>query len=110
MHAIYFISKIKYVCMYVCIYTYIQYCSYPWSIGGQNKIRPLWRHYFTGCAGLLYVIDSADKNRFEESREELSWIVEDQAMKGKRDTIFGFGCFANQHETSIGCQINYTYY
>ena len=66
-------------------------------LGGQHKIRPLWRHYFTGCAGLLYVIDSADNNRFEESREELSWIVEDQEMKGKhRAPHFDLVVFASQ--------------
>ena len=65
-------------CSFTLLYSLVS------MVGGQHKIRPLWRHYFTGCAGLLYVIDSADKNRFEESREELSWIVEDQEMKGKK--------------------------
>merc|ERR1712050_528705 len=31
-----------------------------WDIGGQDKIRPLWRHYYTGTNGLIYVVDSND--------------------------------------------------
>ena len=23
-----------------------------WDVGGQDKIRPLWRHYFSGTQGL----------------------------------------------------------
>ncbi|EDO25675.1 predicted protein, partial [Nematostella vectensis] len=31
-----------------------------WDVGGQDKIRPLWRHYFQGTEGLLFVVDSSD--------------------------------------------------
>ena len=53
-----------------------------WDVGGQDKIRPLWRHYFTGCEGLIYVVDSADKTRFGEAQEELKWILDSDEMKG----------------------------
>ena len=39
-----------------------------WDVGGQDKIRPLWRHYFTGTEGLVFVVDSADKTRFSEGK------------------------------------------
>ena len=29
-----------------------------WDCGGQERIRPLWRHYFTGTNALIYVVDS----------------------------------------------------
>jgi ADP-ribosylation factor protein 1 len=32
-----------------------------WDIGGQDKIRQLWRHYFENTNGLIYVVDSIDK-------------------------------------------------
>lgn len=32
-----------------------------WDIGGQDKIRPLWRHYFVNTSGLIFVIDSNDR-------------------------------------------------
>lgn len=27
-----------------------------WDVGGQDKIRPLWRHYFSGMAGSIHVV------------------------------------------------------
>lgn len=34
-----------------------------WDVGGQDKIRPLWRHYFTNTDGLIFVVDSNDAVR-----------------------------------------------
>ncbi|XP_042560638.1 ADP-ribosylation factor-like protein 3 isoform X2 [Clupea harengus] len=42
-----------------------------WDIGGQRKIRPYWRNYFENTDVLIYVIDSADRKRFEETGEDL---------------------------------------
>ena len=28
-----------------------------WDIGGQDKIRPLWKHYFNGVNAVIFVID-----------------------------------------------------
>lgn len=53
-----------------------------WDVGGQDKIRPLWRHYFLGCEGLIYVIDSSDKSRFSEAKDELDWILDSDEMTG----------------------------
>jgi len=34
-----------------------------WDVGGQEKLRPLWRHYFNNTDGLIYVVDSQDRER-----------------------------------------------
>ena len=53
-----------------------------WDVGGQDKIRPLWRHYFSGAQGLVYVVDSSDRSRFDEAKNELDWILESDEMVG----------------------------
>ena len=53
-----------------------------WDVGGQDKIRPLWRHYFIGCEGLIYVVDSSDNSRFAEAQNELEWILDSDEMVG----------------------------
>lgn len=53
-----------------------------WDVGGQDKIRPLWRHYFQNTEGLIYVVDSADLSRMAEAREELFGILESDEMRG----------------------------
>ncbi|KAI1902424.1 hypothetical protein AGOR_G00044620 [Albula goreensis] len=46
-----------------------------WDVGGQEKLRPLWRSY-TRCAdGLVFVVDSVDGERMEEARAELHKIT-----------------------------------
>lgn len=52
-----------------------------WDVGGQDKIRPLWRHYYTGTQGLVFVVDSNDRDRIDEARQELHRILSDREMK-----------------------------
>ncbi|RDX90281.1 ADP-ribosylation factor 2, partial [Mucuna pruriens] len=42
-----------------------------WDVGGQDKIRPLWRHYFQNTQGIIFVVDSNDRERILEARDEL---------------------------------------
>ncbi|PWS22792.1 hypothetical protein DKP78_16530, partial [Enterococcus faecium] len=42
-----------------------------WDVGGQDKIRPLWRHYFQNTQGLIFVVYRKDRYRVVESRDEL---------------------------------------
>jgi hypothetical protein len=48
-----------------------------WDIGGQTKIRPLWRYYYEDTNAIIYVVDSSDPDRFAESREELHGMLQD---------------------------------
>merc|ERR1712072_1010538 len=42
-----------------------------WDVGGQDKIRKLWRHYYQNTQGIIFVVDSNDRDRIEDAREEL---------------------------------------
>lgn len=53
-----------------------------WDVGGQYRIRQLWKHYFQNTQGLIYVIDSCDKSRFAEAYDELLNIIESDEMRG----------------------------
>ncbi|KAK7741968.1 ADP-ribosylation factor, Arf Arf6 [Diatrype stigma] len=59
-----------------------------WDVGGQDKIRPLWRHYFSGTQGLIFVIDSSDEKRMDEARQELHRIINDREMKDSLLLVF----------------------
>eukprot|EP00746_Dinoflagellata_sp_MGD_P146859 gnl/MRDRNA2_/MRDRNA2_79280_c0_seq2.p1 gnl/MRDRNA2_/MRDRNA2_79280_c0~~gnl/MRDRNA2_/MRDRNA2_79280_c0_seq2.p1 ORF type:complete len:211 (+),score=54.21 gnl/MRDRNA2_/MRDRNA2_79280_c0_seq2:79-633(+) len=52
-----------------------------WDVGGQDKIRKLWRHYYQGTQGLIFVIDSSDRDRIEDARDELLKMLADEEMK-----------------------------
>ena len=55
--------------------------AFSQDVGGQDKIRPLWRHYYTGTQGLIFVVDSEDRARIDEARQELHRILGDRDMK-----------------------------
>jgi small GTP-binding protein len=46
-----------------------------WDIGGQSKLRPLWRHYFHNTDALIFVVDSTDTERMAEALEELHGVL-----------------------------------
>ena len=46
-----------------------------WDVGGQDKLRNLWRHFYSHVSCLVFVLDSNDRQRFSEAREELRLLL-----------------------------------
>ena len=42
-----------------------------WDVGGQEKIRPLWRSYTRCTDGIIFVVDSSDEDNLDEAKVEL---------------------------------------
>ncbi|KAI4326060.1 hypothetical protein MLD38_031412 [Melastoma candidum] len=59
-----------------------------WDVGGQDKIRPLWRHYFQNTQGLIFVVDSNDKDRILEAREELHRMLSEDELRTATLLVF----------------------
>ncbi|MGH0157659.1 UNVERIFIED_CONTAM: hypothetical protein FKN15_057323 [Acipenser sinensis] len=59
-----------------------------WDIGGQRKIRPYWKNYFENTDVLIYVIDSTDRKRFEETGQELAELLDEEKLSGVPVLIF----------------------
>ncbi|CAG5120087.1 unnamed protein product [Candidula unifasciata] len=59
-----------------------------WDIGGQRRIRPYWKNYFENTDLLIYVIDSSDRKRFEETGDELTELLEEEKLAGVPVLIF----------------------
>lgn len=52
-----------------------------WDVGGRDKIRPLWRHYYMNTDALIYVVDSNDRERFEDLREEMKRTLDEDELR-----------------------------
>merc|ERR1719486_377502 len=52
-----------------------------WDVGGQDKIRPLWRHYFQNTQGLIFVVDSNDRDRIGEAKDELNKMLAEDELR-----------------------------
>ena len=59
-----------------------------WDVGGQDKIRPLWRHYFQNTQGIIFVVDSNDRDRIVEAREELQRMLNEDELRNALLLVF----------------------
>lgn len=59
-----------------------------WDVGGCDKIRPLWRHYFQNTDFLIYCIDSNDRERLDETLEELNKLAQEDELRDKPLLVF----------------------
>ena len=59
-----------------------------WDVGGQSKIRPLWRHYFRNTQGIIFVVDSNDRSRIAEARDTLQTMLGEDEIRNAVLLIF----------------------
>jgi len=52
-----------------------------WDVGGQDKIRPVWRYSYSNINGLIFVVDSNDRDRIHEATDELQKILKEDELK-----------------------------
>mmetsp|Transcript_1486 Transcript_1486/g.1995 ORF Transcript_1486/g.1995 Transcript_1486/m.1995 type:complete len:193 (-) Transcript_1486:107-685(-) len=79
-----------------------------WDVGGQDKIRPLLRHYYQNAQGIIFVVDSNDKERIDDSqgadnsaKEELHRMLAEDEL---RDAILLV--FANKQDLPNAMSVN----
>ncbi|XP_069504720.1 ADP-ribosylation factor-like protein 4A [Ambystoma mexicanum] len=53
-----------------------------WDVGGQEKLRPLWKSYTRCTDGIVFVVDSVDTERMEEAKTELYKIIKISENQG----------------------------
>ncbi|KAK5855912.1 hypothetical protein PBY51_007545 [Eleginops maclovinus] len=59
-----------------------------WDVGGQDKIRPLWRHYFQNTQAVVFVVDSNDRERLGEAKEELMRMLAEDELADAKLLVF----------------------
>jgi len=59
-----------------------------WDVGGQDKIRPLWRHYYQNTQGVIFVVDSNDRDRIDDqagyehsAKDELNRMLAEDELR-----------------------------
>lgn len=53
-----------------------------WDVGGQEKLRPLWKSYTRRMDGLVFVVDAVEMERMEEAKVELHRITRSAENQG----------------------------
>jgi len=84
-----------------------------WDVGGQDKIRPLWRHYYNHTAGIIYVVDSNDLERIDDARDELQRMLNEVEIRdaellvyaNKQDLPNALNATALAERLNLGCGV-----
>ncbi|KIO20999.1 hypothetical protein M407DRAFT_245629 [Tulasnella calospora MUT 4182] len=53
-----------------------------WDVGGQRMLRPYWRNYFEQTDALVWVVDSSDRLRMGDCKEELHALLQEDRLAG----------------------------
>merc|ERR1711988_43410 len=59
------------------------------DLGGHETARRIWKDYFATVDGIIFLVDAADRTRFVEAKEELSGLLEDQALANVPFVVLG---------------------
>jgi len=59
-----------------------------WDVGGRDKIRPLWRHYYSQTSAVVFVVDSCDKERTDDAAGELAKMLSEDELRGAPLLVF----------------------
>ena len=59
-----------------------------WDVGGQERLRMLWRHYYEGTDALIFVVDSADVDRIDLARQELERLTSAEELSNALVLVF----------------------
>ncbi|XP_065912598.1 ADP-ribosylation factor-like protein 1 [Dysidea avara] len=59
-----------------------------WDLGGQTSIRPYWRCYYSNTDAIIYVVDSADRDRLAISKSELVSMLEEEELRKAMLMVF----------------------
>lgn len=59
-----------------------------WDVGGQKSIRSYWKNYFESTDALIWVVDSSDKQRMNDCREELNNLLQEERLLGATLLVF----------------------
>ncbi|EGD81653.1 ADP-ribosylation factor family protein [Salpingoeca rosetta] len=60
-----------------------------WDIGGQPRFRSMWERYCRGVQVILYMVDSADTEKLEASKQELKSLLEKPHLAGIPVLVLG---------------------
>lgn len=59
-----------------------------WDVGGQERIRQLWQHYYENTHAVVFVVDSNDRHRIPEVREALHKLLVNDDLAGRPLLVF----------------------
>jgi len=59
-----------------------------WDVGGQRTLRPYWRNYYERTDAIVWVVDSSDRLRIQDCKQELHSLLVEERLLGASLLVF----------------------
>lgn len=63
--------------------------NFATDIGGQPRFRSMWERYCRGVNAIVYMVDAADLDKMEASRNELHSLLDKPQLAGIPVLVLG---------------------
>eukprot|EP00929_Paragymnodinium_shiwhaense_P062042 TRINITY_DN3097_c0_g3_i2.p1 TRINITY_DN3097_c0_g3~~TRINITY_DN3097_c0_g3_i2.p1 ORF type:complete len:194 (-),score=80.76 TRINITY_DN3097_c0_g3_i2:281-862(-) len=60
-----------------------------YDLGGHETARRIWKDYFATVDGIIFLVDAADRTRFQEAQEELQGLLSEQSLSTVPFVVLG---------------------
>lgn len=51
------------------------------DLGGQDTLRKIWKNFYPGSAGIIFVVDSSDEENLKIAKNEIENLVNNEYLK-----------------------------
>ncbi|KAH3761346.1 ADP-ribosylation factor Arf1 [Pelomyxa schiedti] len=58
------------------------------DVGGEDRIRSLWKQHLPGTKGVIVFVDSADVERMDDAREQMYYLLGDEQLRDAPLLVF----------------------
>jgi GTP-binding protein SAR1 len=59
------------------------------DLGGHAQARRVWKNYFPAVDAIVFIVDAAQPDRFEEAKQELNGLIQDEDISEAPILILG---------------------
>eukprot|EP00736_Rhodelphis_marinus_P013779 Rmarinus@m.24632 len=62
------------------------------DVGGHENVRRVWSTFYDNLSAIIFILDSVDRERFEEAADELAAVLEEEGIQSVPIAVLANKC------------------